>query len=74
MSDDQTIVAVKPDDNNLAKFLMDALTGASYVDDAQVVEIHMVKLRDNVGLCWGRFAVDLNVCNKTVAEMMPNFL
>ena len=72
--DDETIVAVKPDDDNLAKFLMDALTGASYVDDAQVVEIHMVKLRDSVGLCWGRIAVDLDVCQKTSAEMMPDFL
>ena len=74
MSDNQTIVAVKPDDDNLAKFLMDALTGASYVDNAQVVEIHMVKLQDNVGLCWGRTAIDLNVCDKSVAQMMPDFL
>ena len=74
ISDKNTIVPTKPDDDNLAKFLMDALTGASYVDDAQVVEIHMVKLRDSVGMCWGRIAIDLKVCEKTAAQMMPDFL
>lgn len=73
LSDSNTIVPVKPDIDNLAKLIMDALTGVFYEDDSQVVELNMVKLRDNVGLCEGRIAIDVGVSTKTAAQMVPQF-
>ena len=65
---------VKPDIDNLAKFLLDALTGVLFEDDAQVVELQVFKLRDSVGLCNGRVAVYVQVVsNRTPAEIMTNF-
>ena len=49
-------VPVKPDTDNLGKFLLDALTGLACEDDAQVVELRLFKLRDCNGLCTGRTA------------------
>ena len=72
-SDASTIVATKPDIDNMGKLIMDALTGVFYEDDSQVVELNMVKLRDSVGLCQGRIAIDVGVCTKTAAQMMPQF-
>ena len=54
---DNPLVPIKPDTDNLAKFLLDALTGLVFHDDAQVVEVHMFKMRDNRGLCEGETAV-----------------
>lgn len=34
---------VKPDIDNIAKLVLDALTGLAYADDAQVVEVHVTK-------------------------------
>ena len=74
LSLEETMAPVKPDIDNLAKFLLDALTGVLFEDDAQVVELQMFKLRDSVGLCNGRVAIDVQVVsNKTPAEIMPNF-
>ena len=73
LSDANTILAVKPDIDNMGKLIMDALTGVFYEDDSQVVELNMVKLRDSVGLCEGRIAIDVGVCTKTAAQMMPQF-
>ena len=72
-ADSQTIMAVKPDTDNMGKFLLDALTGTLYEDDSQVVELHMFKLRDNDGLCNGKVAIEVGVSKKTAAAMMPNF-
>ena len=49
ISDDNTMVVIKPDHNNLAKLLLDALTGVLWVVDAQIVDLWVHKLRDNVG-------------------------
>ena len=38
---------MKPDIDNLAKFVMDALTGIVYTDDSQVTELVLRKLIDN---------------------------
>ena len=74
LSLEETMAPVKPNIDNLAKFLLDALTGVLFEDDAQVVELQMFKLRDSVGLCNGRVAIDVQVVsNKTPLEMMPNF-
>ena len=67
------MVAVKPDNDNLAKLLLDALTGVLCADDAQIVDLRVYKLRDNVGLCEGRIAMEVDVFKKSVAEMSPNF-
>ena len=68
-----TVAAVKPDTDNLGKFLLDALTGALYEDDAQVVELHMFKLRDSTGTCEGCVAIDVNIWNEDVNHIMPQF-
>ena len=71
--DDNTMVAIKPDNDNLAKLLLEALTGVLCTDDAQIVDLRVYKLRDNVGLCEGRIATEVDVFKKSVAEMSPNF-
>ena len=68
-----TIVAVKSDINNLAKFALDSLKCALYNDDAQVVELHIFKLRDSEGLCNGRIAIKCSPMNKTTQQLMPDF-
>ena len=47
------LAPVKPDVDNLAKFVLDAMTGVVYGDDKQVVTLHLMKLRDNIGECRG---------------------
>lgn len=47
-------MAVKPDADNLGKFLLDALTGVAFEDDSQVVDLHLFILRDWSGRCEGR--------------------
>ena len=73
LSMEETIVPIKPDVDNLAKFLLDALTGVLFEDDAQVVELRMFKIRDSVGLCNGRVALDVRPFDKTIAEIEPDF-
>jgi Holliday junction resolvase RusA-like endonuclease len=67
------IVPVKPDTDNMAKLLLDALTGVLFVDDAQVTDMHMWKLRDSHGLCEGRVAIEVNMFNKPMTAVMPRF-
>ena len=71
--DDNTMLTIKPDNDNLAKLLLDALTGVLCTDDAQIVDLRVYKLRDNVGLCKGRIAMEVDVFKKSVAEIPPNF-
>ena len=68
-----TVVAMKPDTDNLAKFVLDALTGVLYQDDAQIVDLHMYKLRDSETLCNGRVAMDVSVFNQHWSIIMPDF-
>ena len=68
------MVPVKPDVDNLSKFLLDALTGVLFEDDAQVVDLHMFKIRDSVGLCNGLVALDVRPFNKTTAKIEPPVL
>ena len=68
-----SVAAVKPDTDNLGKFLLDALTGALCEDDAQVVELHMFKLRDSAGTCEGCVAIDVDVWNRDANLIMPQF-
>jgi Holliday junction resolvase RusA-like endonuclease len=67
------IVPVKPDTDNMAKLLLDALTGVLFVDDAQVTDMHMWKLRDSIGLCEGRVAIEVNLFDKPMASILPSF-
>ena len=53
----EVYVPIKPDNDNLAKFLMDGLTGIVFEDDAQVVDLRVIKMRDNQGSCDGRIAI-----------------
>ncbi len=73
LADAGTIVAVKADIDNLAKFGLDGLKNALYNDDAQVVELHLFKLRDSEGECRGRMAIKCCPMNKTSQELMPDF-
>ena len=68
-----TILAIKADIDNLAKFGLDGLKHALYNDDAQVVELHLFKLRDSEGLCTGRIAIKCFPMNKTIQQLMPDF-
>jgi Holliday junction resolvase RusA-like endonuclease len=72
-ADNGTIVAIKPDTDNMGKFVLDGLTGVIYEDDCQVVDLHMFKLRDSSGTCDGRIAIDAKVCRSTTVQMLPNF-
>ena len=64
---------MKPDNDNLAKLLLDAVKGVLYEDDAQVVDLQIIKLRDNEGLCEGRIAIQVGICKTPISEMLPNF-
>ena len=43
MQTDLILPTKKPDTDNIAKAILDALNGVAYYDDAQVVELHVVK-------------------------------
>jgi Holliday junction resolvase RusA-like endonuclease len=65
---------VKPDVDNFGTFLLDSLTGALFVDDAQVVAIHMYKLRDYEGMCNGRIQIECFLVNKEAWQIIvPNW-
>ena len=57
LTNEKTMVPIRPDTDNLAKFILDALTGVLFLDDCQVVELHMLKMRDTFGLCTGRVVI-----------------
>lgn len=50
-------VSTRVDVDNLAKFVLDSLNGILYVDDRQVVELHVLKLFDNEEECLGKTEV-----------------
>lgn len=68
-----TVVPIKPDTDNLAKFILDAIKGVLYEDDAQIVELHIYKLRDNTGTCEGQVAIRVGQCTSTALQMLPKF-
>jgi Holliday junction resolvase RusA-like endonuclease len=72
-NEDSTILAIKPDTDNLAKFILDSVKGVLYEDDAQIVELHVFKLRDNLGRCDGRVAIRVGQCSKKIQDMLPSF-
>ena len=45
---------LRPDVDNLAKFVLDALEGVVYSDDGQIKTLSATKVRDNYGQCTGR--------------------
>ena len=57
----ETVVPVKPDSDNMTKHLLDSLSGVLFVDDAQVVDLHVLKMRDSRGNCEGRIAMEVAV-------------
>ncbi len=70
---DNTVIAIKPDTDNLAKFVLDSLTGVVYADDAQIVDLHMLKMRDSEGLCNGRVAFAASRFSGDWQSLMPDF-
>ena len=46
--------STRTDVDNMAKFVLDALNAKLYVDDRQVVELHVMKMYDNEEECLGR--------------------
>ena len=52
-------VPIRPDIDNLAKFVLDAFNGLIYKDDCQVVSLKVVKIRDNEGECNGSTEVTI---------------
>lgn len=57
------VVPIVPDIDNLAKFVLDGLTGIVYKDDCQVVSLTILKLRDNMGNCNGRTEICVEECH-----------
>lgn len=69
-----TVQAVKPDADNLAKFVLDALTGVLFEDDAQVVDLRFFKCRDSAGICSGRVALHIRQFKQEdFHKMIPKF-
>lgn len=69
-----TVVPVTPDVDNCGKFLLDALKGTLYEDDAQVVMLELYKLRDCEGACNGRMQIECSLLDETsVASMIPSW-
>lgn len=52
-----------PDIDNLAKFVLDALTGVAYADDRQVVQLSLWKLQDNFQTCTGGTYIEIRSYN-----------
>lgn len=50
---------MRPDIDNLVKFVLDSLNGVVYHDDRQVVKVVAYKMRDNDGYCNGRTVVEI---------------
>ena len=50
---------IRPDIDNLAKLVLDALNGIAHSDDKQVVKLVAHKLIDTVGACGGRTVVEV---------------
>ena len=53
---------IRPDIDNLAKFVLDASNGLFYDDDRQVVKLTLYKLLDNAGECEGRTVIHCSEC------------
>ena len=49
----------KDDVDNLAKFILDAMTGPVYSDDSQVAKLTVIKVHDNEDTCEGRTEVKI---------------
>jgi Holliday junction resolvase RusA-like endonuclease len=65
---------MKPDVDNFGKFLLDSLTDAVFVDNAQVVALHMYKLRDNKGMCNGRMQIECSLVDEEAWQIIvPNW-
>ena len=73
LSHDKTVVAVKPDVDNCAEFVLDSAKGTIWDDDAQVVKLTVMKLRDNLGLCLGRVALHVKKHGGSHDGMLPDF-
>jgi Holliday junction resolvase RusA-like endonuclease len=73
LEQERTIVPITPDTDNLAKFLLDSFSGILFGDDKQVVELHMLKLRDSEGLCNGRVSIRCSRFTADWRSLLPNF-
>ncbi len=51
--------ALRIDVDNLAKFVLDGLSGCAYTDDSQVVLLFASKVYDNDGHCLGATEIKL---------------
>ena len=60
---------IRPDIDNLAKFVLDGLNGLVYRDDSQVVKLVLYKLMDSQGDCGGRTVVEVNLGAHRAAPM-----
>ena len=66
-------LVIKPDIDNLSKFVLDALRGVLYVDDDQIVKLTAYKLRDSTGTCEGRTEVRVSKFNPSADFVNPIF-
>ena len=74
LSENNTMVAIKPNNDNLTKLLLDTLTGGVLcVDNAQIVDLQVHKFRDNVGLCEGRIDMQVDISRSLWRKHHLNF-
>ena len=64
---------IKPDLDNIAKFVLDSVKGILCVDGKQIVNLTMHKMRDSQGLCLGRVGIQMAPCRGTPETFMPDF-
>ena len=57
---------IRPDIDNLAKFVLDSLNGIAYQDDSQVVKLVVYKLMDSDFPCNGRTIVEVKEFTEAV--------
>lgn len=64
--------AIKPDIDNLAKFVLDSIKGIAFADDSQVVHLVLYKMRDSDGDCEGGTLVHIAKFEDPVNSVLPN--
>ena len=62
----------KVDADNLVKFILDAMTGPLYADDAQAIRLTVTKVMDNEGKCQGH--TDVKIIEINSIDQLTSFV
>ena len=69
----QVVTAIKPDTDNLVKFVCDAIGGIAYHDDSQVVCLIAYKMKDSQGECDGGTILEIEEYNGEDIKLPVNY-